>query len=157
MICLLTYRGYYKPMRAAEVPSCSGCGACCGIYGVPIKAEESASLEPWTCDQRDEGRHGIVDYIPLVGAGGAAVKSKHRNVVCIADESVTGRCRKLTGTVGSDAACSIYHARPTDCRTFVAGSWNCLTSRLAMGLGVPGWFARAHARVHALASAAPVH
>lgn len=150
MIFLLTHRAYYRAMRPTDVPSCSGCGACCGVFGVPVKAEESASLEPWTCDQRDEGpRYGTVDFIASIGGAGLGVKAKHKTAR-LCDGENTGRCSKLTGHVGEDAACSIYEYRPIDCRTFEPGGWNCLACRDSRGLDVPGWFKRAHARVEAL-------
>lgn len=144
MILVFSHRGFYKPVRASYVPGCAGCGACCnGVFSVPVKAEESASLEPWTLEQWN--RNGAI--VDEMHAPGLAVIKKWRNFVIGANEDFGRRCRKLTGHVGENAQCSIYNARPTDCRTFIPGSWNCLACRHVFGVDVPAWFRKAHRRL----------
>jgi Fe-S-cluster containining protein len=49
-------------------------------------------------------------------------------------KTTNNRCVALTGKVGCNVGCSIYHNRPNACRAFVPGSTLCLEAREAAGL-----------------------
>ena len=45
-----------------------------------------------------------------------------------------GRCLALRGALGRDVSCSIYHHRPSPCRTVQPGDAHCLRYRQEHGL-----------------------
>ncbi len=89
-----------------DVFDCQSCGACCIEAGAVILAEE--------------------DDVP-------AVLVKHvANLRCMVTEGTSFRCGALLGTIGQAVGCGIYGRRPEVCRSFDAGSDECLSARDAM-------------------------
>lgn len=93
---------------AAEAFDCQTCGACCVEAGAVILAGE------------DDVPAGLVQRVA--------------NLRCMATERASFRCAALHGTVGLSVGCGIYGRRPTVCRSFDAGSDECLEARDAMRL-----------------------
>ncbi len=105
-------------------PDCLTCGACCvspflGEGYIQVNAAEEDRL----------GRMGLPvleliddpeDRVVLLGTKINAARIR----VCIA----------LSGTVGTEVACSIYADRPELCRQFEAGSPECHEARRAAGI-----------------------
>lgn len=90
----------------ADDLDCQSCGACCVEAGAVILAEE--------------------DDVP------ATLVQRVANLRCMATEGTSFRCVALLGTVGRSVGCGIYGRRPDVCRTFDAGSDECLAARDAM-------------------------
>lgn len=148
VVLLMTRRGYYQAMRpSVYTPACHGCGACClGMWGVTIHhvpGEECALPPGWTVHDRDSRYARLAQ----IGRGAAMVAERYAKRVVLCDVRLSGKCIGMRGKAGVDAYCSCYLVRPTECMEFVAGSWNCLASRIAAGLRVPAWFWRAHGRL----------
>lgn len=93
--------------REPEGYDCQTCGACCVEAGAVILADE--------------------DDVP------ASLVQQVANLRCMATEGTSFRCAALLGTVGRSVGCGIYGRRPDVCRTFDAGSDECLSARDAMG------------------------
>ncbi len=87
---------------------CQTCGACCVEAGAVILAEEDDVPAP------------LVQYVA--------------NLRCMVTEGTSFRCAALLGTVGRSVGCAIYGRRPEVCRSFDAGSDECLSARDAMAL-----------------------
>ncbi len=85
---------------------CQTCGACCVEAGAVILAAE--------------------DDVP------ASLVQAVANLRCMATEGTSFRCTALLGTVGRSVGCGIYGRRPEVCRSFDAGSDECLAARDAM-------------------------
>lgn len=112
---------------AAETPvddfDCQACGACCVEAGAVILGDE------------DDVPSSLVQHVA--------------NLRCMATEGSSFRCAALFGTVGRSVGCGIYRRRPGVCRSFDAGSDECLAARDAMkqklaqpGSRSPGYDAR---------------
>jgi hypothetical protein len=104
---------------AADGFDCQTCGACCVEAGAVILAEE------------DDVPGALVQHVA--------------NLRCMVTEGTSFRCAALLGTVGLSVGCAIYRRRPEVCRSFDAGSDECLSARDAMrlkratpGRGAPG-------------------
>lgn len=91
---------------SAETFDCQTCGACCVEAGAVILDEE--------------------DDVP------AALVQRVANLRCMVTEGTSFRCAALFGTVGSAVGCGIYGRRPAVCRSFDAGTDECLSARAAM-------------------------
>ena len=87
---------------------CQSCGACCIEAGAVILAEE------------DDVPVRLVQHVA--------------NLRCMVTEGTSFRCAALLGTIGSAVSCGIYERRPSVCRSFDAGSDECLSAREAMAL-----------------------
>ena len=87
---------------------CQACGACCVEAAAVILAEEDDVPAP------------LVQYVA--------------NLRCMVTEGTSFRCAALLGTVGHAVGCAIYSRRPEVCRSFDAGSDECLSARDAMAL-----------------------
>lgn len=85
---------------------CQTCGACCVEAGAVILADEDDIPGP------------LVQHVA--------------NLRCMATEGTSFRCAALLGTVGRSVGCGIYRRRPEVCRSFDAGSDECLSARDAM-------------------------
>ena len=109
-------------MREAAY-DCQTCGACCIEAGAVI------------LDHEDDIPTSLVQHVA--------------NLQCMATEGSSFRCVALLGTVGRSVSCGIYGRRPGVCRSFDAGSDECLSARDAMhrklaepGPPAPGYDAR---------------
>ena len=91
-----------------EAFDCQSCGACCIEAGAVILGED--------------------DDVPSVLVQHVA------NLRCMVTEGTSFRCGALLGTVGQAVGCGIYGRRPEVCRSFDAGSDECLSAREAMRL-----------------------
>ncbi len=85
---------------------CQSCGACCVEAGAVILADEDDVPGP------------LVQHVA--------------NLRCMVTEGTSFRCAALLGTVGRSVGCAIYRRRPEVCRSFDAGSDECLSARDAM-------------------------
>ncbi len=85
---------------------CQSCGACCIEAGAVILADD--------------------DDVPSVLVQHVA------NLRCMVTEGTSFRCGALLGTIGQAVGCGIYGRRPEVCRSFDAGSDECLSAREAM-------------------------
>ena len=94
------------PETAAEDFDCQACGACCVEAGAVI------------LDEADDVPAALVQHVA--------------NLRCMATEGTSFRCVALLGTVGRRVGCGIYGRRPDVCRSFDAGSDECLSARDAM-------------------------
>ncbi len=92
--------------HSADVFDCQTCGACCAEAGAVILDEE--------------------DDVPV------SLVQNVANLRCMVTEGTSFRCAALLGTIGEAVACGIYGRRPTVCRSFDAGSDECLSARDAM-------------------------
>ena len=106
-------------MARRAAPTCLGCGACCianddGDRYVDLDAEDVARL-PARYRLRVVGH----DYAPSL-----ATKRTRDGTTCCA----------LQGRVGTTARCAIYGRRPTVCRAFEPGDYDCLRARREAGL-----------------------
>lgn len=113
----------YAAKTAADGFDCQSCGACCVEAGAVILAEEDDVPSP------------LVQHVA--------------NLRCMVTEGTSFRCAALLGTVGLSVGCGIYGRRPEVCRSFDAGSDECLSARDAMdrkrarpGRRPPGYEAR---------------
>jgi len=98
-------------MAVTEIYDCQSCGACCSHkWSWPILRRDRS-------DAVGIPEEMIRQDLPLLKTTG-------------------GRCIALTGKVGVSTGCSIYVARPSACRAFVAGSVLCLEARRGMKLAV---------------------
>lgn len=103
---------------------CIGCGACCSFFRVSFYQGELESVGGYVPD----------DHIVPINMFYVAMKGT---------EIVNNKkCIGLEGKVGCDASCSIYNARPSPCREFLASYENgtdiheprCDKARIAHGL-----------------------
>lgn len=78
---------------------CLACGACCATFRVSF----------YWAEAEDAGGTVPADLTVKVSPYHLAMRGTHLPVP---------RCVALTGTVGKDACCSIYAARPSPCREF---------------------------------------
>ena len=85
---------------------CQSCGACCIEAGAVI------------LDAEDDVPAPLVQHVA--------------NLRCMVIEGTSFRCAALLGTIGRAVGCSIYDRRPGVCRSFEAGSDECLSARDAM-------------------------
>ena len=92
--------------NTADDFDCQSCGACCVEAGAVILAEE------------DDVPVSLVQHVA--------------NLRCMVTEGTSFRCAALLGTVGRSVGCAIYGRRPEVCRSFDAGSDECLSARDAM-------------------------
>ena len=92
--------------NAADALDCRSCGACCVEAGAVILADEDDVPMP------------LVQHVA--------------NLRCMVTEGTSFRCAALLGTVGRSVGCGIYEDRPGVCRSFEAGSDECLSARDAM-------------------------
>lgn len=105
---------------------CTKCGACCvapagyPAYEIGLNRHDIERLEA-------SGAMRLIVYSAPEGKGGFELEFGDMRT----KEGRTGqiRCAGLRGSVGCDATCSIYKARPTVCRDFQPGSSYCLASR----------------------------
>lgn len=95
---------------------CEHCGACCHQRAGTILIEPQDLLR-W----ERAGRHDLLE----------AVEPGHFGMQAFAMRD--GHCVHL-GTAGNPAACRIYPDRATVCRSFEAGSQQCLEFRRARGM-----------------------
>lgn len=102
---------------------CQACGACCVEAGAVVLGDE--------------------DDVP------APLVQRVANLRCMVTEGTSFRCTALLGTIGGTVGCGIYERRPDVCRSFDAGSDECLSARGAMrrklaepGPRSPGYEAR---------------
>lgn len=102
-----------------SVYDCEHCGACCHQRPGTILLEP-ADLLRW---QR-QGRQDLIDATEP-GHFGSRAFAMHE-----------GHCVHL-GVAGNPAACRIYPQRATVCRTFEAGSQQCLEFRRDRGIPEP--------------------
>ena len=93
------------PLPAAAF-DCQTCGACCVEAGAVI------------LDTEDDVPASLVQHVA--------------NLRCMVTEGTSFRCAALLGTVGRAVGCGIYGRRPAVCRSFDAGSDECLSARDAM-------------------------
>ncbi len=91
---------------AADPFDCQTCGACCVEAGAVM------------IDDEDDVPTSLIQHVA--------------NLRCMATEGTSFRCAALLGTVGRSVACGIYAQRPSVCRSFDAGSDECLSARDAM-------------------------
>ncbi len=94
------------PAPLGDAFDCQSCGACCIEAGAVI------------LDQDDDVPASLVQHVA--------------NLSCMATEGTSFRCAALLGTVGETVGCGIYARRPRICRTFEAGSDECLSARDAL-------------------------
>ncbi len=94
--------------HAVEPFDCQACGACCAEAGAVI------------LDEEDDVPTSLVQHVA--------------NLQCMVTEGTSFRCAALLGTIGVAVACGIYGRRPVVCRSFDAGSDECLSARDAMRL-----------------------
>ena len=92
--------------HATDVFDCQACGACCAEAGAVI------------LDAEDDVPAALVQHVA--------------NLRCMVTEGTSFRCAALLGTIGEAVACGIYGRRPEVCRSFEAGSDECLSARDAM-------------------------
>lgn len=102
---------------AAPDFDCRTCGACCSpqrndaVYVGVTAADIARMTRPWR--ERNVAREAILTKLDPVG-----------RCVCVA----------LRGAVGQRVSCSIYERRPQECRSFTAGSKECVAARRQAGL-----------------------
>jgi Fe-S-cluster containining protein len=77
---------------------CQNCGACCNHFRISFYQGE--------CDIHG-GTVPIKMVTPITPF-----------LVAMKGSETGGRCSALTGTIGNNTGCSIYHNRPTPCRAF---------------------------------------
>lgn len=96
---------------------CRTCGACCApqrndaVYVGVTPADVARMTRLWR--ERHVAHGAILTKLDPVG-----------RCVCVA----------LRGAVGQRVSCAIYGRRPQECRSFTAGSKECLTARRQAGL-----------------------
>jgi Fe-S-cluster containining protein len=97
---------------------CQSCGACC-------------RTELWaiTVQPADPTPRYLTRAMPR-GGGYAGFDGEDR-VRCMRDRD--GRCEALHGEIGQAVHCLCYHQRPELCRSFSAGSDDCLMAREMLG------------------------
>jgi uncharacterized protein len=88
----------FVDMTDDEANPCKHCGACCTHYRVSFYQGELQS------------NGGVVpsEMVTPINSFMVAMKGSEQG----------GKCSALKGTVGVDSTCSIYHNRPSVCRTF---------------------------------------
>lgn len=102
---------------AAPAFDCRTCGACCApqrndaVYVGVTAADIARMTRLWR--ERNVAREAILTKLDPVG-----------RCVCVA----------LRGTVGQRVSCTIYDRRPQECRSFTAGSKECIAARRQAGL-----------------------
>lgn len=103
------------------VPECRTCGACC--YGDELWVRLAAGDVERLGDERARRLTVLVE-------NGRGFRAR-------AMRMVGGRCVALRDALpdGRGGGCSEYEARPGICRTFEAGSPDCLAARARMGFG----------------------
>lgn len=99
--------------------ACQACGACCAAYRVQFSVYEL-----------DEAG-GSVPAALTETVNGCTSRMRGTGEVPI-------RCVALSGTVGADVGCTIYHQRPAPCRELTAGSHACDKARARHGLPALG-------------------
>lgn len=105
-------------IEGSEEFDCTACGACCRCYPI-FASERDAEIEPRIkergvrCD--DFLGKGLVAYrlYPLLNTDGCAF-------------------------LGVDQLCRVYETRPEICRSFEAGSDQCVRARARVGVGKRG-------------------
>lgn len=103
---------------------CIGCGACCSYFRVSFYQGELKSVGGYVPDELVIPVNNF--YVAMKGT----------------ETSNNKRCISLTGDVGCNASCSIYHERPETCRGFKASYENgiepqdsrCDKARISKGL-----------------------
>lgn len=98
---------------------CQACGACCAAYRVQFGVYEL-----------DEAGGGVPAGLTET-VNGNTCRMRGTGEVPI-------RCVALSGTVGVNVGCTIYHHRPAPCRELTAGSHACHKARARHGLPSPG-------------------
>jgi Fe-S-cluster containining protein len=92
---------------------CTSCGACCAHFRVSFHWLEAS--------QRKLPADRLVPVSP--------------HLVCLPGTAAHPiRCHFLTGTIGTQTACSQYDSRPSPCREVMPGDAQCLKARAAHGL-----------------------
>ena len=102
---------------------CRRCGACC------VNHPENAAVgfTSWVEVRDDDlllARADLVKKLVVRDAEGVP----HLRI------APDGRCLALRGALGGDVGCTIYHHRPSPCRSVQAGDELCLRYRAAHGL-----------------------
>lgn len=109
-------------MPAPPPLDCTRCGACC------VNPPENVA-------------EGFDAYIEVAPADTLRKRpdllrrfTRERGGVLHLELLSDGRCKALSGRVGRDVRCRIYHVRPSPCRRVQAGSDLCLRYRRDQGL-----------------------
>lgn len=111
--------------RAKVEYDCVSCGACC-------------------YNPNDNREIGYIDYVEIEPSDRIMKRPDLvRRLVVLDDDLIPHmrlnhhhRCVALTGKLGVKVGCSIYHDRPTICRSFTAGSKKCRELRRERGVDV---------------------
>jgi Fe-S-cluster containining protein len=109
--------------RAETIYDCVTCGACC------TNPDENREID-------------YVDYVEIE-VGDKILKKPDlvRRLVVLDDDfrphmrlDRHQRCVALSGRLGRKVGCTIYHDRPSGCRSFTAGSKRCKAYRRERGI-----------------------
>jgi Fe-S-cluster containining protein len=110
-------------VAASAELDCQRCGACC----VNLPSNRAEGFTDWVevggDDDLLEQPELVRKYVVRDADGVPHLR--------ILDD---GRCHALRGALGRDVACSVYHYRPSPCRTVQPGDALCLRYRHAHGL-----------------------
>lgn len=110
----------YLTQAEAPIPDCQTCGACCvALPWIDVKQSDATPEENfWD--------------ITIEAQNGETIVSRQ-----LRRDAETGDCLALQGEIGNSVKCSIYQARPDDCRKFEAGSDKCHALRRGYGIEPP--------------------
>ncbi|MGZ3421260.1 MAG: YkgJ family cysteine cluster protein [Polyangiales bacterium] len=108
---------------AAKVYDCMSCGACC------YNPDDNREID-------------YIDYIEIEVTDRVMKKPELVRRLVVLDDNLVPhmkldhhqRCVALKGQLGVKVGCTIYHDRPSGCRSFTAGSKRCKQYRKERGI-----------------------